>query len=29
MVHFIVGTVAMSCLIAGFAIGLYLIFKKD
>ena len=28
MMHFIVGTIAASCVIAGFIIGIYLIFKK-
>jgi hypothetical protein len=29
MIHFIVGTIAASCVIAGFIIGIYLIFKKN
>jgi hypothetical protein len=28
MAHFIVGTIAAGCVIAGFVIGLILIFKK-
>jgi hypothetical protein len=28
MIHFIVGTIAAGCVIAGFVIGLILIFKK-
>jgi hypothetical protein len=28
MVHFIIGTIAASFVIAGIVIGLYLIFKK-
>jgi hypothetical protein len=28
MIHFIVGTIAASCVIGGFIIGLTLIFKK-
>ena len=28
MIHFIVGTIALTCVVAGFIIGLTLIFKK-